>query len=514
MALQTALRKPDAAPAVEAEAPGLDPRSPVAPGVPGSRRGDQPAGAPGTPVTGAAPDATVGAEAILRRIRADRVLAMRHAIRLDGAWNPVLSGLAVALLHWFQLASLDFLLVWAAAMTLIGLAGSAWAYAVRRHPPASDAANGEEWRLAVYGAVAAAGWAVPAAALAPHGPASAVVIVALVTAGMNFGVIANFVVSGRALALGFAALNLPLVGAMMLAGDAIVQFAGGLLTLGMLMVLPSAAQLNRQFNETIRLKIEREQLVGELRGMVRRADDANVTKSQFLANISHELRTPLNAVIGFAELMNEQVLGPLDDRYRQYAKDIHDSGVHLLSVINDILDLAKVEADNLDLSEDAIDISRMWEECRRMMGDRAEAGEIVLGGRIEAGLPKLLGDTRRIRQVVINLLSNAIKFTPPKGDVVFRARIVAGGWLTLSVSDTGVGMAPEDIPRALAPFQQIDQSLSRRRQGTGLGLSLSKRIVELHDGDLAISSAPGIGTTVTLRFPPSRQLPVILSRGQ
>ncbi|MEQ8164888.1 MAG: ATP-binding protein, partial [Alphaproteobacteria bacterium] len=242
-------------------------------------------------------------------------------------------------------------------------------------------------------------------------------------------------------------------------------------------------------------------LIRELRTALQRAEEANVAKTHFLANTSHELRTPLNAIIGFSELMKDEHMGPLDRKYRQYADDIHESGRHLLSVINDILDLAKIEADRMDVDAERVDLRAVWNTALRMVAPRAERAGVDLMARIDGSLPPLLADERRLTQVAINLLANAIDFTPAGGDVVFRARLAEENDLIVTVSDTGVGMAPEEIPRALAPFEQVETGLARRRGGTGLGLSLSKRIVELLGGTMKVTSAAGIGTTVALHFP-------------
>ena len=235
------------------------------------------------------------------------------------------------------------------------------------------------------------------------------------------------------------------------------------------------------------------------------AEAANRSKSEFLANVSHELRTPLNAIIGFSEVMEHQMFGPLgNDHYRDYARDIRLSGTHLLEVINDILDLAKVEAGKIELQEQQVDIERVIESTVRLVRERAASRNIDLSVRIPDRLPELWADERKIKQILINLLSNAIKFTPEGGAVTVSATRDDGGRISLAVADTGIGIAKESLEVVLAPFGQVDSALSRKHTGTGLGLPLSKSLAELHGASLDLESELGKGTTVTVRFPQDR----------
>lgn len=238
-----------------------------------------------------------------------------------------------------------------------------------------------------------------------------------------------------------------------------------------------------------------------------RAEAADRAKSAFLANISHELRTPLNAVIGFSQILHQEMLGPLNPRYADYAKLIGESGSHLLAVINDLLDLAKSESGSLVIDERLVDTAAIVSFSLGMVEAMARDGGVACRAIVEPALPIFCGDAKKLRQVLINLLVNAIKFTPAGGRVTLRAARDSAGGLLLRVEDTGIGIAPDKIEVALTPFGQIPSEIARKHQGVGLGLPLAKRLVELHDGTLRIDSTPGIGTTITLRFPPERFLP-------
>jgi len=234
------------------------------------------------------------------------------------------------------------------------------------------------------------------------------------------------------------------------------------------------------------------------------AEAANRTRGDFLANMSHELRTPLNAILGFSEILEKGLFGPLGDpRYREFAMDIHNSGKHLLEVISNILDLAKVDAGKLELYTQEFDIVEMIHTCGRLMAEAANAGGVTFEVRAPRVAVPILGDSTRVRQILLNLLSNAVKFTPRGNSVTLTGEVVADGFI-LCVIDTGIGMTEEEAIEAMQPFHQIDSSLARRYEGTGLGLPLTKSLVTLHDGVLDIKSAPGKGTTVTVWLPRQR----------
>ncbi|MBB3263627.1 PAS domain S-box-containing protein [Azospirillum sp. OGB3] len=261
----------------------------------------------------------------------------------------------------------------------------------------------------------------------------------------------------------------------------------------------------RVFTGIIRDITARKRAESDLIAAKEAAESADRAKSTFLQVMSHELRTPLNAVIGFAQVIEMRLLGPQDvDRYIDYAGSIRQSGEHLLAIIDDILDITTIEAGGLRLNETPLDPSALVGEALNLVAIQSGKRGVPIHIELEDGLPMLFGDARRLRQVLVNLLSNAVKFSNPGEPAVVRARRGGDSGLELSVTDTGIGIAAEDLPKAMTPFVQVDQSMARRYEGMGLGLSISKRLVEAHGGRLHIDSAPGQGTTVTVALPPGR----------
>jgi two-component system cell cycle sensor histidine kinase PleC len=242
----------------------------------------------------------------------------------------------------------------------------------------------------------------------------------------------------------------------------------------------------------------------ELEDARRLAEQANIAKSRFLATMSHEFRTPMNAVMGFSELIANESYGPISDaRYVEYANLIRESGEHLLTIIDDVLDMSRIEAGKLSLNESPFDPLSLVRRCIALLEPQARESEIGLSCHCPAIVPDLFGDEHKMQQVLFNLISNAIKFTPPGGDVRVRMTHTESEFI-FAVVDTGIGVAADDIPRILEPFVQVEADDCRKYGGTGLGLPLTKSLVELHDGILEFTSTKAVGTTVTVRLPAAR----------
>ncbi|MEH6629518.1 MAG: ATP-binding protein [Halopseudomonas aestusnigri] len=232
---------------------------------------------------------------------------------------------------------------------------------------------------------------------------------------------------------------------------------------------------------------------------------ANRAKTYFLANMSHELRTPLNAILGFSEMIKYEMLGKIGEpRYREYADDIYTSGTLLLEIINDILDMSKIEAGELSLQNETVDLKEVATSCFKIMNGRAERSRITLKSDIAPDCPYLFGDNTRLRQLLLNLLSNSVKFTPEGGVVVLSAGVNEKSQIEIVVEDNGIGIPEKKIQEVLKPFIQVDSHLTRQHEGTGLGLPLSKTFMELHDGELILESELNKGTKVTMIFPRER----------
>ncbi len=243
----------------------------------------------------------------------------------------------------------------------------------------------------------------------------------------------------------------------------------------------------------------------DLSSQQQRADSANKAKTDFLLTMSHELRTPLNAIMGFSEVMKQQLRGPLgDERYVDYSNDIYNSASHLLAVINNILDISRIEAGRLELDEQAVIIGEEIEKAMRQLEEEARGADVKLASDIEQDLPLLLGDAHKIQQIVINLVGNAVRYMPDSGKVTVRALCEKEGGIVLQVEDDGEGMSPEDVERVISPFVRLSNPMVRAHDGTGLGLPLVKALVELHGGEFTLTSEIGKGTIGTATFPKSR----------
>ena len=267
------------------------------------------------------------------------------------------------------------------------------------------------------------------------------------------------------------------------------------------LALPSPAEL-RAINDRLQDEItERRHAETTAQAAKERAERANAAKSEFLATMRHELRTPLNAILGFAEQLHLTAANALTASQLRYIGIIQRSGNHLLNLINDILDMSRLDAGRLPLQIAPVPVADLVESTLAVVGSTIAQRDLRVHTEVADTLPPIEVDEQRMRQVLLNLMANAIKFTPDGGTVTVDARLGAPGTVTIAISDTGVGMTPEEIPRALEKFRQVDNSLTRRHEGTGLGLPLAKALMELHGGHLVIDSAPGLGTTVTLHIP-------------
>jgi two-component system cell cycle sensor histidine kinase PleC len=273
-----------------------------------------------------------------------------------------------------------------------------------------------------------------------------------------------------------------------------------------------AQRLHSSTLATLEARAEKDALIGELEQAKAisdearyRAEAANVSKSRFLAQMSHELRTPLNAILGFSEVMKSEIFGPhAVPAYKEYSADIHNSGVHLLNLINEILDLSRIEAGRYELNEEPISLVHVVADCHHLLKLRASNRGITIHEVFEQNLPKLWGDERATRQVVLNLLSNSIKFTPPGGEIWLKVGWTASGGQYLSVKDTGSGIAEDEIPVVLASFGQGSNSIKSAEQGAGLGLPIAKSLIDMHGGTFTLKSTLRVGTEVIVTYPPER----------
>jgi len=265
---------------------------------------------------------------------------------------------------------------------------------------------------------------------------------------------------------------------------------------------PEVIELLKTFATQSALAIQNARLFREIADKSRQLEVASQHKSEFLANMSHELRTPLNAIIGFSEVLSERMFGDLNEKQDEYLKDIYASGTHLLSLINDILDLAKIEAGRMELELTDFDLPTAIENALILVRERAGRRGITLQATVDERLGEVRADERKIRQVVLNLLSNAIKFTPEGGRIEIRAASVDGA-VEVAVADTGVGIAPEDQEAVFEEFRQVGSSAAKQ-EGTGLGLALCRKFVELHNGRICVTSQVGVGSTFTFTIPVRR----------
>jgi two-component system cell cycle sensor histidine kinase PleC len=332
-----------------------------------------------------------------------------------------------------------------------------------------------------------------------------VLIVSAMTAMLSFTV-------SSAVYATMAPVAVSLIGTVLIRQDIGAWFVvlGGLA--GQLYFLLLAHRQARATMTTLEYRAEKDSLIAELEQANaisdearRRSEEANLAKSRFLATMSHELRTPLNAILGFSEIMKNEILGKLQvPAYREYIADIHSSGQHLLNLINEILDLSRIEAGRYELKEEAVQIGHIVDECRHLMKLRAKAKSLSITLRAEPNLPRLWADERSVRQITLNLLSNAIKFTPQGGEIELRCGWTESGGQYIAVRDNGPGIPEEEMPTVLASFGRGSLAIKTAEQGSGLGLPIVKGLVDLHGGIFRLTSKLRLGTEALVIFPPQR----------
>lgn len=422
---------------------------------------------------------------------------------------PALANLAVGTLlvvvAWGHVSEI-LLVGWVLAMAAVtAVRVVLWKAFAARPLTTADAALWER-RIVVSVTVSDSLWLLSGLPIAfGHLPVYVVGIVPVTVAGMLAGAIFALTPSDRAFRLYtiIAALG-PILG-FLAVGDRLHVAVAGMGCVYLLVVLLWGRDASRTIESAIRLRLENQALVQDLAAVREGAEMAERLKRESFANLGHELRTPLNAIIGFAQSLDAELWGPLGNpRYRDYAKAIADSGQHLYVLIQDILDLSRHDAGILELDETTVDLAAAVQTCRKMLSGSAAANGVSLTVRVPDQGLWVTGDSTKLRQIVINLAANAIRFTPAGGRVTVGACRLDSGETELRVEDTGIGLNPEDIPRALEPFVQVSRDQARGTGGAGLGLPLSQRLAALHGGVLEIHSQRGTGTVVRVVLPAGR----------
>jgi two-component system, cell cycle sensor histidine kinase PleC len=418
-------------------------------------------------------------------------------------------GIAAALAMWFPVAV-------AAAWATLALAPVLMGYIVANSflRRSIDEVNVPSWRgrFAFTEFLQAICWATIAAlpAFAPGKGANIFILIAMLLYASVTSVLSASVRGAISAGL------LPIVGGicfLVLDGDDMNNTMLAALAVGaMVFYLLLGNRAHHSALQTVEFRAEKDLLIAELEEAKNRheearerAEEANLAKSRFLATMSHELRTPLNAILGFSEVMKSELFGPHGvPQYKEYATDIHGSGQHLLNIINEILDLSRIEAGRYELHEEAVDLAATADDCRHMLDMRARNKSITLRTALDTTMPRLWADERAVRQIIINLLANAIKFTPSGGEVTIKVGWTQGGGQYIAIRDTGPGIPEEEIPTVLSSFGRGELAIKTAEQGTGLGLPIVKGLVDLHRGQFHLRSKLREGTEVIVAFPAER----------
>jgi len=380
---------------------------------------------------------------------------------------------------------------------------------LRQEPPPSKM---KQWRtrIVIANALFTVCWATLAPLFWVHGDTFNQVLIILVLACTLAGDTALMSASRPLSATGSLVYGTAIVALPLYEGGAIYNTLAIVALCYMLYMYYLSLQVHKTARSMLELRYDKNDLIealerskGESDAARERAEEASRSKSEFLANMSHELRTPLNAIIGFSEMINS---GAFEHKTEEYSKLIHDSGAHLLALINDILDLAKIEAGGMTLREADLDLDALVTDCVKLMGGRAQAGWVKVEPVVPRDCPMLRGDERALKQMLLNLLSNSIKFTPPDGTVTIGVYPQANGGLAICVVDNGMGIAESDQARVFESFGQGRHDVATQDKGTGLGLPIVKGLMEAHGGRITLQSMIGEGTRVTLYFPAARVL--------
>ena len=459
-----------------------------------------------TPTSKTAGAAAVAPPDLTLRVYAERVrLFYRQQITTIAASTAIACFLVTIL--WAESGVSVSMLVWLGIMIAIQLSRLvARTLFMRAKPGVEDT---ERWGRIAIALTAGAGICWGASVLLFFDPTAPMNLVAMTMTATGIASGGLAVLSALPAAyLAYLLAHLPpVIFVLGITGDFVNIVFATCLVFFVIVLITAVRTVSSTLEESLRLRFERLEMIDRLDDARIRAESANRTKSEFLAMMTHELKTPLNAIIGYAALIGGHPGISRDPKIESFTNEIHEGARRLLSLINDILDLSRADAGKLTLQEGLFSIGAAVERCRQLIQPHAEEAKVELKMELDEGLPAVRGDERLIRQAIFNLLSNAIKFTPAGGRVRIGVRRESDGSAVVEVTDTGIGIAAEDLSRAMEPFEQISRGHARERSGSGLGLPLAKRIAESHRGRIDITSRTGSGTTVRLVLPADRVVP-------